>query len=114
MPLYWDYLLKWAAAPLQEPGKKIGVMPLIYGEQGTGKSLFLNALLGALYGPLKMELNSVRLLLGGFNFHLGGILYVVIDEAGLSSCSAEDRNKLKNMITQPTWVRSQQQILFPL
>lgn len=46
-----DWILKWLAYPLQHPGAKMQTAILMFGEkQGTGKSLFFEGIVRAIYG----------------------------------------------------------------
>lgn len=46
-----DWLIKWLAYPLQNPGAKMSTAVLMFGEkQGTGKSLFFDGIMRPIYG----------------------------------------------------------------
>lgn len=46
-----DWLIKWLAFPLQNPGAKMSTAVLMFGEkQGTGKSLFFDGIMRPIYG----------------------------------------------------------------
>ncbi|WP_238531329.1 DUF5906 domain-containing protein [Collimonas fungivorans] len=47
----FEWLLKWLAYPLQNPGAKMSTAVLMFGEkQGTGKSLFFDGIMRPIYG----------------------------------------------------------------
>ena len=54
-PLLIDWILDWLAYPLQNPGKKLTTLLLIFGPSGTGKDMFLRPL-HRIYGAA----NSVK------------------------------------------------------
>ncbi len=78
-----DYVLNWLALPLQRLGAKTGTAILVFGQQGTGKSLFFGELMKAIYGEFYYIANSKDEILGRFNKALGGRLYLHADEAGM-------------------------------
>ena len=46
----YEYILNWLASKVQYPAKKVGVILLFYGKQGTGKSTFFEMLAEFLIG----------------------------------------------------------------
>ncbi|WP_432721286.1 DUF5906 domain-containing protein [Jeongeupia wiesaeckerbachi] len=50
-PAVYHWLMQWIALPLQRPGTKMDTSVLMFGEkQGTGKSLFWEGVIKAIYG----------------------------------------------------------------
>ena len=101
-PERFDYVMSCFALPLQRPGTKLGTMLIFQGGQGCGKSAILAGLLGrGIYGATFIEINDIRQLLGNFNAHLAGMLFMVCDEAMMGGLKVAEEGKLKNTITAP-------------
>lgn len=94
---HYRYLLAWMADLVQRPGIKPGVVVVVRGEKGTGKSK-VGEMLSALLGAHAMTTAHSRHVVGNFNKHLGDKLLVVAEEAFFAGDRAAD-NALKNLVT---------------
>lgn len=95
-----DWVLRWAAYPLQHVGAKMRTAVVMYGEEGTGKNLFWSALLD-LYGRYggiigQNQLNSQ------FNTWLTAKLFLVANEVVTAQERSYYVGYLKNLITEDT------------
>lgn len=100
---HYEYVLDWNALPLQKLGAKTGTAILVFGSQGTGKTLFFGDLFRQIYGESFYYIaNSKEEILGKFNRALGGRLYLHADEAGFFSGYRDESAKLKTLITGTT------------
>jgi putative DNA primase/helicase len=72
-------LLSWLAAPIQELGLHCDAAVLVFGEQGTGKSLFFDVLMRNIYGGFHHTINNSSELFDRFNSDLEGKLFVLCD-----------------------------------
>lgn len=99
--IYADYLLNWLAHAMQKPHKKTGVMIVLSGDRGIGKSLLLEALHKLVPASELMTNRGVAEISAKFNSTLDGRSLYMIGEAVRSSQSkAEDLAALKALITE--------------
>lgn len=76
-----EHVLNWLAWKVQNPLKKPGTNLVLIGGQGTGKST-LGKMMCDVFGPRhSIHVTHEHLLLGRFNGHLEGKLFMVADEA---------------------------------
>lgn len=94
------YLLDWLAWGFQHPGKPIGTVPVLIGEQGTGKGMLGN-LIAAIWSGHGLVLRDKRSIVGDFNAHLAQCAFAFVDEAFFVGDRAV-ADRLKGMITDPT------------
>lgn len=98
-----DWILKWLAYPIQHPGAKMKSALVVHGPQGTGKSMFFEAI-GALYGDYYILLNQGAIE-DKFNADWSARkLYVVADEIVARQEMYHIKNQLKTLITGQ-WIR---------
>ncbi|MBM3114988.1 DUF5906 domain-containing protein [Jeongeupia naejangsanensis] len=61
-PSVYHWLMQWIALPLQQPGTKMDTSVLMFGEkQGTGKSLFWEGVIKAIYGEYGTTIGQYQL-----------------------------------------------------
>lgn len=95
-----DYILRWAAWTVQNPGKQAEVALVFRGGKGTGKGTFARALM-SLFGQHGLHVSNMKHVAGNFNAHLRDCCLLYADEAyvvGEKSAEAE----LQRLITEPT------------
>lgn len=98
-----DWILKWLAYPVQHPGAKMKSALVVHGPQGTGKSMFFEAI-GSLYGDYYILLNQGAIE-DKFNADWSARkLYVVADEIVARQEMYHIKNQLKTLITGQ-WIR---------
>lgn len=100
----YKYILSWFAQIIQTPYKKTGVALILYGRQGTGKSLPLDIMLEYVFGKdISLATTGIGRLTGNFNNSLRGKLFTKCDE--VSSINSGNENfhavfdKMKDNIT---------------
>ena len=101
---FYQYLLRWMALPLQLPGERTETMVCVNGDQGSGKGLIFNQLLGrGVYGDhtYVQVKNATDDLLGKFNHLTARRLLVMIDEIKSFGDAFKYSETLKNIITEP-------------
>ncbi|MBY0243247.1 MAG: hypothetical protein K2X55_28470 [Burkholderiaceae bacterium] len=88
-------VMRWLASPLRTAGEKLPQALWVRGEQGTGKSLFFNELIGPLYGAAAATIPG-QVFNGWFNGWASGKRLAVVDgfEYGF-----ESMHRLKSLIT---------------
>ena len=94
-----DYIIKWAAWAMQNPGEPAEVALVLRGGRGTGKGIFARAL-KHLFGQHGLQVNSPAQLTGRFNAHLRDCCLLFADEAIVPGDKAAE-SVLKGLITEP-------------
>jgi len=99
----FSYVMKWFAAPLQSPGRKLRTMLLIQGLQGTGKGIVLELLRG-IYGEYSLFCTNLDDVLGKFNSSIFGKILCIFDEFKLrkQNRDASHFERLKDFVTEDT------------
>lgn len=95
----YNYLIKWLAWGVQHADKHGEVAVVMRGLKGTGKSS-LGRLLVKLYGRHGMQITQARHLVGNFNAHLQGKVFLFADEAFFAG-NRQDEDVLKGLVTEP-------------
>ena len=101
-PALMDWMLDWLAYPLQNPGKKLNSLMLIFGPSGTGKDLFLRPL-HAIYGGHNAVKISNDELRSSFTSLYSQRQFVHADELKRVQTAADVVNqKIKGLVTSAT------------
>ena len=74
------YLIRWLAYCVQYPDRQAGVVPVLQGGKGIGKST-IGRLMVRIFGQHGLQITNVRHLLGNFNAHLRSTLFLLADES---------------------------------
>lgn len=99
----FDWVIKWLAYPLQNAGAKMHSAIVIHGNQGTGKSMFMEAY-AKIFGEYAAILNQGALD-DKFNADWAEKKqFVLADEVAANSEKYQLKNQLKTLITGE-WVR---------
>ena len=94
-----DWILKWLAYPLQHPGAKMQSAILMFGEkQGTGKSLFFEGIVRAIYGEYGTTAGQHQLD-SQFTEWRSRKLFVLFEEVLSRSDRYNHLGTIKHMIT---------------
>jgi len=99
---YFDWVLNWCAALVQQPGRHAMTAIVLRGGQGSGKGHFANNMLGRLFHKQQyLHIIGANQLTGRFNEHLSGKSFVFADE---STWGGDPRaaDLLKGMVTEDT------------
>ena len=102
----YDYMMMSLAHQIQKPGELAEVAPVIVGQQGTGKSvwvkLFAEKLLGREY---LLSTSNIKDIVGDFN-QIDRKLYVIMEESSGKATFAAS-GPVKERITEPrvNWVQ---------
>lgn len=94
-----DYILRWCAWAVQNPGKPAEAALVLRGGRGTGKGVFARAV-KSLFGQHGLQITSPMQLVGRFNSHLRDCVMLFADEAVAASDKAAE-SVLKGLITEP-------------
>jgi putative DNA primase/helicase len=98
----FDWVLRWCAYPIQNPGAKMKTTLVLHGPQGTGKNLFFEALM-SIYGRYGRIIDQSAIE-DRFNDWASGKLFLIADEVVARSDLFHVKNKLKAFITGE-WIR---------
>jgi len=97
---YFDYLVSWLASCMQRPHEKTGVLILLSGRRGIGKSQLISALT-AIVPHARQDTKGIANLTGRFNAHLeSSTLYMFPESPQSSGASAAEFAELKSLITE--------------
>lgn len=77
---YSDYLIRWLAYAVQYPDRQAGVVPVLQGGKGIGKST-IGRVMVKIFGQHGLQITATRHLTGNFNAHLRSTLFLLADEA---------------------------------
>ena len=97
----FDWILRWAAFPLQNPGAKMRTAVLMHGGEGTGKNTFWEAV-RRIYGHYSTIITQTELE-GQFNGWSSAKLFVIGNEVVSRQEMYHQKGRIKNMITEPFW-----------
>ena len=101
-PVVYDYIIKWIANMIQNPGTKNEVGLVLLGEPGTGKTVFTDTLC-ELFSGYSETITDIAELTGNYTSVVENNILLVANE--LSSAKDEfikDMNSLKAIITDRT------------
>ena len=98
-PEWFEYLLTYFAHMVQRPGELPGVSVVIYGEQGTGKTMTYETFRRLFHKFNRALLDNPKHVVGNFNMHLAEKILVCADEAVFAR-APETVGKMKSLITQ--------------
>ena len=93
----WDWMIKWIAYPIQNPGAKMKTALVLHGPQGTGKNLFFETVM-AIYGEYGKVIDQ-EAIEDKFNDTFSRKLFVVADEVVARQELFHTKNKLKGLVT---------------
>jgi hypothetical protein len=94
-----NYILNYLAWTVQNPDKQAEVALIFQGSEGTGKGLIGRVMMD-FFGSAAMHISSSRHLVGNFNAHLDGTVFLFADEAFWAGDKAA-RGALFSLITEP-------------
>lgn len=91
------YLIKWIATLLQNPSEPGGVVVVLRGKEGAGKSV-LGVAIRRILGQHGLMVSDPRHVVGNFNAHLRDLLFLECGEAFFAGDRGQ-ANRLKALIT---------------
>lgn len=100
-----QYIVRWAAWTVQNPGERAEVALVFRGAKGTGKGTFARALRD-IFGQHGLQIFNPKHLVGSFNGHLRNCLLLYADEAFWAG-DKQGESVLKGMLTEPTLIIEQ-------
>lgn len=98
----FNWLIKWMAYPIQNPGAKMKSSLVVHGPQGTGKNLVFECLM-EIYGQYGRIIGQDAIE-DNFNDWASKKLFLIADEVVARSDVYHVKNKLKSFITGD-WIR---------
>ena len=98
----FDWVLRWLAIPLQQPGTKLDTALIFHGEvQGAGKSLFFDRIMSRIYGEYAVTLGQGQLE-SQYNDWVSNKLYALFEEIFSGSDRYSQMGMVKQLITGNT------------
>lgn len=94
----FDWVLRWCALPLQQPGAKLATAIVMHGAEGTGKNLYWDVL-RAIYGRYATIIGQAQIE-SDFNPWASGKLFVIANEVLGRKEKWELKGALKHMVTE--------------
>jgi putative DNA primase/helicase len=98
----YQWVLKWLAYPIQNPGAKMRTALVFHGPQGTGKNLFFETVMG-IYGEYGRIVDQSAVE-DKFNDWSSRKLFLIADEVVARAELFHVKNKLKGLVTGE-WIR---------
>lgn len=98
----YQWVLKWLAFPIQNPGAKMRTSLVFHGPQGTGKNLFFESIM-AIYGEYGRIIDQSAIE-DKFNDWASKKLFMIADEVVARSELYHIKNKIKSFVTGE-WIR---------
>jgi hypothetical protein len=98
-----EYVVKWIAWAIQNPGRQAEVALVLIGEKGAGKGTLVRVL-QKIFGRHAFQAQNSDQVIGRFNAHLGDCVLFAVDEAHWGDGKEYFKcvGKLQGMITEPT------------
>lgn len=97
-----NWVIKWLAYPIQNPGAKMRTALIFHGPQGTGKNLFFESIMGV-YGEYGRIVGQAEIE-DKFNDWASRKLFLIADEVVARQELYHVKNKLKSFVTGE-WIR---------
>ena len=97
----YEWLLKWLAYPLQNPGAKMATAVVVYGSEGTGKSITFDEVMGRIYGEYKVTIGQAQLE-SSFTEWQSKKLFAVAEEVVARTERNHYKGMLKHLVTGST------------
>jgi len=98
----FDWVLKWLAYPIQNPGAKMRTALIFHGPQGTGKNLFFESIM-KIYDDYARIIDQAAVE-DKFNDAFSKKLFMIADEVVSRQELFHTKNKLKGYVTGE-WIR---------
>lgn len=100
-----EYILKWLAWKVQNPGGVPDTIPILTGAKGTGKNSLFEPVL-AMFGPHGLLADNPELIAGRFTGHLMRVAFAVLDEAVFTG-DPRQADAIKSRVTAKTMTYEQ-------
>lgn len=84
------WLMQWLAHIFQRPQEKPTVVPVIFGDQGTGKGFLFDGIMKKILGPMYYKISTAAVLLEKFNRDQAFKWLTCVDEATWRGNKTED------------------------
>lgn len=99
---HYQYLVRWMARAVQNPGEQGHVAVVLRGGRGTGKGTVAQ-IFGSLWGRHFLHISSAKHLVGQFNAHLRDCVVLFADEAFYAG-DKQHESTLKTLVTEDTLI----------
>lgn len=94
----FSYVMKWMAAAVRDPFKKLNTVLVFQSPEGVGKDLFMTVIMGAILGLKNCVVTTAKDdVMGKFNASMENKVYCVFNEAG--GVNEREADAMKSLIT---------------
>jgi hypothetical protein len=94
----YDWIARWLAYPLRNPGAKMETSIIMHGDEGSGKNFFFEKVVKAIYGEYGYVIGNAQLE-ANFNDWASMKLFMVADEVVTRAELKQMKGKLKYLIS---------------
>lgn len=99
---YGEYITRWLAYKIQNPGSRPEVALVLRGKKGAGKGV-LGRLMCRIFGRHALHIASADMLTGSFNGHLADVSFLLADEAFFPG-DKSNLGRLNVLVTDETFM----------
>lgn len=99
----FEWLVRWMAYPLQNPGAKMATSVVMHGDEGTGKSLIWDEVIGKIYGDYMITVGQLQIE-SAFTGWQSKRCLALCEEVVARNEKAHYKGMLKHLVTGRTLV----------
>jgi hypothetical protein len=99
--LTYNWIIDCMSQMVQQPNKRLMVVPCFLGSPGCGKGIILEKLIGGWFGKHFQHLSGIEGLTTKYNAFMADTLHIFVDEVSATE-SKKTNSVLKYLITEPT------------
>lgn len=99
----FEWLVRWMAYPLQNPGAKMATSVIMHGAEGTGKSLIWDRVIGAIYGKYAITVGQMQIE-SQFTGWQSGKCFAQCEEVVARNEQAHYKGRLKHLVSGSTLI----------
>jgi hypothetical protein len=99
--LTYNWIIDCMSQMVQQPNKRLMVVPCFLGSPGCGKGIILEKLIGGWFGKHFQHLSGIEGLTTKYNAFMADTLHIFVDEVSATE-SKKTNSVLKCLITEPT------------
>jgi len=105
----FNFLIRWMAYPLQNPGAKMATSVIMHGAEGTGKSLIWDRVIGAIYGKYAITVGQMQIE-SQFTGWQSCKCFAQCEEVVARNEQAHYKGRLKHLVSGATLIINEKQL----
>lgn len=105
----FEWLIRWMAYPLQNPGAKMATSVIMHGAEGTGKSLIWDRVVGAIYGKYAITVGQMQIE-SQFTGWQSCKCFAQCEEVVARNEQAHYKGRLKHLVSGTTLIINEKQL----